>query len=408
VSRDVEVVVIGAGQAGLSAAHHLARLGLDLVVLDAEDRAGGAWQHRWPSLTLARTHHVHDLPGLPFPPAGDDVPAADAVPAYFAEYERHFALPVHRPVRVHAVRRAPDDSRREHRSELCERGADRGAESGRRARPDDSRREHRSELCERGADRGAESGRRARPDDRFRVETSDGDWTADAVVNATGTWTRPFVPRYPGQEVFRGRQLTPVDYRGAAEFAGQSVVVVGGGASAVQLLGEIAEVADTTWVTRRPPVWREEPFGPDEGRAAVALVEDAVREGRSPGSVVGVTGLVVTPWVREARARGVLDRLPVFDRLTPDGVAWDDGRSVRADAVLWATGFRAALGHLAPLGLRGPGGGIRMEGTHVAGEPRVHLVGYGPSASTVGANRAGREAAVALRRLLHPEAARAA
>jgi hypothetical protein len=287
---------------------------------------------------------------------------------------------VHRPVRVHAVRRTSDDSRREHRSELCERGADRGAESG----------------------------RRARPDDRFRVETSDGDWTADAVVNATGTWTRPFVPRYPGQEVFRGRQLTPVDYRGAAEFAGQSVVVVGGGASAVQLLGEIAEVADTTWVTRRPPVWREEPFGPDEGRAAVALVEDAVREGRSPGSVVGVTGLVVTPWVREARARGVLDRLPVFDRLTPDGVAWDDGRSVRADAVLWATGFRAALGHLAPLGLRGPGGGIRMEGTHVAGEPRVHLVGYGPSASTVGANRAGREAAVALRRLLHPEAARAA
>jgi thioredoxin reductase len=380
VSRDVEVVVIGAGQAGLSAAHHLARLGLDLVVLDAEDRAGGAWQHRWPSLTLARTHHVHDLPGLPFPPAGDDVPAADAVPAYFAEYERHFALPVHRPVRVHAVRRTSDDSRREHRSELCERGADRGAESD----------------------------RRARPDDRFRVETSDGDWTADAVVNATGTWTRPFVPCYPGQEVFRGRQLTPVDYRGAAEFAGQSVVVVGGGASAVQLLGEIAEVADTTWVTRRPPVWCEEPFGPDEGRAAVALVEDAVREGRSPGSVVGVTGLVVTPWVREACARGVLDRLPVFDRLTPDGVAWDDGRSVRADAVLWATGFRAALGHLAPLGLRGPGGGIRMEGTHVAGEPRVHLVGYGPSASTVGANRAGREAAVALRRLLHPEAARAA
>jgi cation diffusion facilitator CzcD-associated flavoprotein CzcO len=377
VDRDVEVVVLGAGQAGLSAAHHLARLGLDLVVLDAENHPGGAWQHRWPSLTLARTHHVHDLPGLPFPPAGDDVPAADAVPAYFAEYERHFALPVHRPVRVRAVRRTSDDSRREHRSERRERGADRGAESD----------------------------RTVWPDGRFRVETSDGDWTASAVVNATGTWTRPFVPRYPGQEVFRGRQLTPVEYRGAAEFAGQSVVVVGGGASAVQLLGEIAEVAHTTWVTRRPPVWREEPFGPDEGRAAVALVEDAVREGRSPGSVVGVTGLVVTPWVRAARERGVLDRLPVFDRLTPDGVTWDDGRSVRADAVLWATGFRAALGHLAPLGLRAPGGGIRLDGTAVVGEPRVHLVGYGPSASTVGANRAGREAAVALRRLLRPETA---
>ncbi|HYX94346.1 MAG TPA: FAD-dependent oxidoreductase [Geodermatophilus sp.] len=377
MSRDVEVVVIGAGQAGLSAAHHLTRLGLDLVVLDAEERAGGAWQHRWPSLTLARTHHVHDLPGLPFPPAGDDVPAADAVPAYFAQYERRFALPVQRPVRVRAVRRP-----RTAAGSIAASSAS----------------EERTAAWSRAREHGTRG-------DRFRVETSDGNWTADAVVNATGTWTRPFVPRYPGQEVFRGRQLTPVDYRGAAEFAGQSVVVVGGGASAVQLLAEIAEVADTTWVTRRPPVWREEPFGPDEGRAAVALVEEAVREGRSPGSVVGVTGLVVTPWVREARARGVLDRLPVFDRLTPDGVAWDDGRSVRADAVLWATGFRAALGHLAPLGLRGPGGGIRMEGTHVAGEPRVHLVGYGPSASTVGANRAGREAAVALHRLLHPEAA---
>jgi hypothetical protein len=157
-------------------------------------------------------------------------------------------------------------------------------------------------------------------------------------------------------------------------------------------------------VTRRPPVWREGPFGPDEGRAAFARVADAVREGRSPGSVVGVTGLVVTPWVRDALDRGALHRLPVFDRITPDGVAWDDGRSVRADVLLWATGFRAALGHLAPLHLREPGGGIRMAGTRAAREPRLHLVGYGPSASTIGANRAGQAAARALRRALAPSA----
>ena len=132
----------------------------------------------------------------------------------------------------------------------------------------------------------------------------------------------------------------------------------------------------------------------------MALVEQAVREGRSPGSVVGVTGLVVTPWVRDALERGVLERLPMFTRLTEDGVAWDDGRFVRADVVLWATGFRAAVRHLAPLRLRSAGGGIRMEGTHVAGEPTLHLVGYGPSASTIGANRAGQAAARALRRLL--------
>jgi cation diffusion facilitator CzcD-associated flavoprotein CzcO len=352
VERSVDVVVVGAGQAGLSAAHHLARVGFapgpGFVVLDADEQPGGAWQHRWPALTLASTHRVHDLPGLPFPVGPDDVPVAEAVPAYFAEYERHFDLPVLRPVRVRAVRRDGD---------------------------------------------------------RFRVETSAGDWSTRAVVNATGTWTRPFVPRYPGQDSFRGRQLHTVDYRSADEFAGRHVVVVGGGASATQLLGEISRVAGTTWVTRRPPVLRDGPFGEAEGRRAVALVADAVREGRRPGSVVGVTGLLTsTPYVRDALDRGVLHRLPMFDRITPDGVAWDEGRSLRADVLLWATGFRAALGHLAPLRLRGPGGGIRMEGTAVAGEPRVHLVGYGPSASTIGANRAGRAAATALRRLLPPEA----
>lgn len=113
-----------------------------------------------------------------------------------------------------------------------------------------------------------------------------------------------------------------------------------------------------------------------------------------------MTGLPVNDAIRAARDRGVLDRLPMFDRITPDGVAWDSGRTVAADTILWATGFRAAIDHLSPLRLREPGGGIQLDGTRVVWDERIHLLGYGPSASTIGANRAGRSAVRDVRRLL--------
>jgi NADH dehydrogenase FAD-containing subunit len=95
----------------------------------------------------------------------------------------------------------------------------------------------------------------------------------------------------------------------------------------------------------------------------------------------------------------------MFTAIEPGGVRLADGGFLAADVILWATGFRAELEHLAPLHLRGPGGGIAMEGTRVAAEPRVHLVGYGPSSSTIGANRAGRAAVAELLKLLASEPA---
>jgi NAD(P)H-nitrite reductase large subunit len=89
----------------------------------------------------------------------------------------------------------------------------------------------------------------------------------------------------------------------------------------------------------------------------------------------------------------------MFSEITEDGVRWPDGTAVRADVILWCTGFRSSLDHLAPLLLREPDGGIVMTGrlaTQVAKDPRIHLVGYGPSASTIGANRAGAAAAAEL------------
>jgi cation diffusion facilitator CzcD-associated flavoprotein CzcO len=347
-AQSVDVAVVGAGQAGLSAAYFLRRAGLrpgaDFVVLDHSAGPGGAWQYRWPTLTYGKAHGVHDLPGMPLEGGDPGRPSAEVVGGYFARYEKAFDLRVRRPVDVVAVR-----------------------EDG---------------------------------EDRLRIESDAGAWSARALLNATGTWDRPFLPYYPGQETFLGRQLHTAGYRGSGEFAGKHVVVVGGGTSAVQLLMELAEVARTTWVTRRPPVFRSLPFNEEWGRSAVARVDDRVRQGLPPQSVVSVTGLAATEAVREAQARGILRREPMFERITPHGVAWADGRELEADVILWATGFRAALDHLAPLMLREPGGGVRMDGTRVVKDPRIHLLGYGPSASTIGANRAGRTAVREVRRLL--------
>ncbi|MEV5640202.1 NAD(P)-binding domain-containing protein [Streptomyces flaveolus] len=351
-TREVEVVVVGAGQAGLAGAYHLRRTGFeperDFVVLDHSPGPGGAWQFRWPSLTYGKVHGMHALPGMELTGADPARPSSAVVAEYFAAYERAFDLRVRRPVDVRAVREGDGG--------------------------------------------------------RLLVETSDGTWSTRALINATGTWDRPFWPRYPGQETFRGRQLHTAQYAGPEEFAGQRVIVVGGGASGTQHLLEIAPyAAATTWVTRRPPVFREGPFDEDAGRAAVALVEERVRQGLPPKSVVSVTGLPLNDAIRAGLESGVLDRQPMFDRITPDGAEWSDGRQVAADVILWATGFRAAIEHLRPLRLREAGGGIRVEGTRAVADPRVHLVGYGPSASTIGANRAGRSAVRDIRRLLAEE-----
>jgi len=350
------VVVIGAGQAGLSVAYFLRRLGLDpgneFVILDRGPGPGGAWQHRWASLRIGTAHRIVDLPGmdelgLGFEQAARDAPARDVVADYYGRYETHFGLQVVRPADV--VR-----------------------------------------VINSGAD--------------LLTTFVDGDGdevsvASEIVVNATGTWGAPFVPWYPGRDGFRGRQLHTQDFVAAEEFAGQRVVVVGGGTSAMGFMLELEPfAAELVWVSRRPIDWIQETHdGNLEGRLeAVARQDEAARAGRALPSIVSGTGIPLSRRVQQGIDRGVLVARPMFTAIEPDGVRWAPGARedgvefFQADAILWATGFRPELRHLAPLRLREQAGGVVVAQGASWRDPRMFFAGYGPQASTIGANRAGR------------------
>lgn len=344
------MVVIGAGQAGLSVSFYLKRLGLDpgtdFVVLDRGPSTGGAWQSRWEALRIGSAHHINDLPGLDelglsFETADRQAPAKAVVADYYARYEAHYGLTVVRPADVKNV-------------------FNRG-----------------TELIVSAS-----------------IEGHAVEVVTDVVINATGTWGSPFIPWYPGLNDFAGRQVNPTDYISAEDFASQSVIVVGGGTSAIGFLLELENVAaELTWVSRRPIEFNDGEFDIEAGAAAVALQDEAARSGRALPSIVSGTGIPRTRRIQAGIERGVLVARPMFSSIETDGVRFDDGTMQRADAIIWSTGFRPELRHLAPLKLREKEGGVTVGAGSSWKDPRIFFAGYGPQASTIGANRAGRQIA---------------
>ena len=345
--EELDVAVIGGGQAALAAGYYLRRTGLRYLLLDDQEGPGGAWRHTWPSLRLFSPAQWSSLPGwmMPHDPAvpGDYYPTRDEALAYLAHYEQRYGIPVERPVRVDSVR--PDG-------------------------------------------------------DSFRLETSVGSIGARAVIGATGTWSNPVVPQLPGQASYGGRILHSAHYAGPKGFEAQRVIVVGGGNSGAQIVAELSLEANVSWAVVTPPN-----FLPDHVDGRYLFEQEtaryrAMQEGRTPEPRQSLGDIVMVPSVREARARGVLNTVPMFNRFTDQGVVWSDGREERIDAVIFATGFRAAIHPLRPLGIVGMDERVPMQRsgvrTRVAGSLRVWLVGYGDwtgfaSATLIGVGRSARE-----------------
>ncbi|MFC0359175.1 ArsO family NAD(P)H-dependent flavin-containing monooxygenase [Kytococcus sp. HMSC28H12] len=368
MDAEADVVVIGGGQAGLATSYWLRRAGIGHVVLDDADGPGGAWARMWPSLHAFSPPQHSSLPGWLMPRwTGEGAfPSRQHVADYLTAYEERYEVPVQRPVRVDAVRREGE------------------------------------RLVVEGRPEGERSA-----------------WWGRAVVSATGTWSRPFWPSVPGLREFAGAQLHSAQYRGPESVPGGRVLVVGGGNTGAQLAAELAASREVVWATQRPPR-----FMPPEvdGRVLfdVATARRAALDaGRPDDGGVGTLGdIVQVPEVRAALAEGRLGAVPMVARLTASGVVWGEeaaeaagstwnsppvapGEELPVDAVLWCTGYRPALAHLRPLGVRGERGHVAVAPgsmTRAAGEPRLHLMGYGDwtgpaSATLIGVGRPARAAA---------------
>lgn len=340
---EVDVAIIGGGQAGLATAYHLRRVGIDHLILDRQEAPGGAWQSTWPSLRLFSPSAYSSLPGWSMPQHPDDFPPVSHVVDYLRAYEQRYEIEVQRPVSVVDV------------------------------------------LDGRGA---------------LTVVTDAGELRARYVINATGTWSAPFVPLVEGAESFSGRQLHSAHYKGPQDFAGQRVAVVGGGNSGVQIAADLVGNCEQVSLVSD----RRLRFLPDDvdGRHLFDRATARLRQPQGPVEQedVFVGNIVALPQVRQARAKGALRLRAMFDRIVPEGAIIGRER-LDLDAVIWCTGYRPALRHLRSLRLRTHDGYPEVVGNRSVKDPRVCFVGYGDwtgpaSATLIGVGRTAKQLAASL------------
>ncbi|MHB8960144.1 MAG: flavin-containing monooxygenase [Candidatus Limnocylindrales bacterium] len=316
-----DVIVVGAGQAGLATSHHLARKGIEHVVLEAGTRAGDAWRDRWDSLRLFTPAGIDGLPGMPFPHPATGLPTKDQMADYLTEYAEREHTPIEHGVRVH------------------------------------------------GLDRSAVGLTLAAGTRRF--ETSE-------IVVATGFLSAPFVPPFATKLDPAIRQLHSAAYRNPGSTPGASVLVVGGGNSGVEIALELARAGrrvslagKSTFLPRAARVGNGRPFFAFARRALTLDTPIGRRmrdrmggHGSAPVIRVRQSDLDGAGVHRVARVEGARDGRP----------ALADGRTLEVDSVVWCTGFRPAYDWIR-LPVLEPGGLPRHERGVVASEPGLSFVG---------------------------------
>jgi putative flavoprotein involved in K+ transport len=285
----LDVLVVGAGQAGLALAWHLNRRDARYLLIDAAPEIGHSWRTRWDSLRLFTPAQYDSLPGTPFPAAPDTHPTKDQVADYLAAYAKAHAIPV---LTGTSVTRLTHDATHA-----------------------------------------------AGP---FTAHTTRGTFTARQVVIATGAFHQPHIPTIEGGFADGVRQLHSSTYRNPDQLPpGGQILVVGAGNSGLQIAAEVHEARPVTVAAGTHPValpqrfagrdlfWWLDKLGVMEKSADSALA----RRVRARGDLVIGTD-------RKQMARdgiGFRSRLVAADTRT---ATFADGTSTEVDAVVWATGFK--------------------------------------------------------------------
>jgi len=336
-----DLIIIGGGQSALACAYYLRRTELNYLLLDNQQQCGGAWLHGWDSLTLFSPAEQSSLPGWWMPKSENGFPTKAEVIDYLCRYEERYNFPIERPVQVKSVQR----------------------EEG-----------------------------------TFLLNTSNGTYRSRALISATGTWGKPFIPDIPGRGLFEGEQIHSANYQNAVPFQNKKVLIVGEGNSGAQILVEVSKVAKTAWAVRKIPQ-----FLPDDvdGRVLfdVASAKYYAEQKGEPfdAKKFGLGNIVMVPSVKEAREREVLHTKGQIKAFYEDGVVWASGEKEAFDVIIWCTGFGYATNHLDSLVSRDEKGRIKTDGTRATEVPGLWLVGYGgwtgfASATVIGVGRSARQA----------------
>jgi len=322
-----QVVVIGAGQAGLSVGYCLARLGLSFVILEAEPRVGDSWRNRWDSLRLFSPAKYDGLVGLPFPAPSFSFPTKNEMGDYLEAYAKHFDLPVRTSARVKRV---------------------------------------------------------SRDGSQYVVDTGDRLFRTDHVVVAMATFQAPRVPAFASALDPEIVQLHSRDYRNTKQLRAGDVLIVGAGNSGAEIAIEVGRSSRHTWLSGRHP--GHVPFRVDSGVARLVvpvlfrvvfhriLTVDTPMGRRARPRVIAKGGPLIRVKPADLDAAGV-ERSPRVTGVRGGKPLLADGRVLDVANVIWCTGFHPGFSWIDLPTVNGEDGEPVHERGVVPGEPGFYFVG---------------------------------